>query len=210
MSRRDACSIVKSKVLENEIRNAKRIEVLPNGVDVRHFTILDKEESRKKIGLTTANEKVILFPSDPGIPTKNYTLLANVLKRLETNNIRVIAFHGNKIMREEVPYYFNAADLVVFTSFAEGSPNVIKEAMACNCHIYSTDCGDVRWSLEGVNGSRVLSYDTLEWEQAIIDFFKPPNRVVPNSRDILLEKKLDADSIAKRIVDIYCSLLQTS
>ena len=56
-----------------------------------------------------------------------------------------------------------AADVLVLTSLNEGSPNVIKEAMACNCPIVSTDVGDVAWVTGGVDGTYVShSFDTSE------------------------------------------------
>jgi len=58
-------------------------------------------------------------------------------------NIRIITPYP--ISSDDVIAYINAADVLVLVSLKEGSPNVIKEAMACNCPIVSTDVGDVRW-----------------------------------------------------------------
>lgn len=205
--RRDACSIAKSKVLADKIKNAKRVEIVPNGVDVNQFHIIDKIAAKKHIGLVDSKKTIILFPADPKLPVKNFILLEKVLGYFDQKEFEVLTFAGNKVRHEDIPFFFNAADIVVLTSLSEGSPNVIKEAMACNCKIYSTNCGDVSWLLKDVEGSKVLSYNVSEWNETLTDFFKNKNSIGSNSRIRLQEKKLDTEFIAKRIVDIYHSLI---
>src|SRR5665647_726445 len=204
--RKDACSIVKSKVLADKIPNAKRIEIVPNGVDIIQFHPDDKIIARKNIGLVDSEKTTILFPADPEIPCKNFKLFEKVLSYFNPNKIEVLTFAGNKVRFEDIPDYYNAADIVVFTSLSEGSPNVIKEAMSCNCKIYSTNCGDVAWLLKDIAGSKVLSYNVSEWKEVLSDFFKNENLIISDSRIRLMEKKIDSEYIAKRIVDIYNSL----
>jgi glycosyltransferase involved in cell wall biosynthesis len=207
LSRLDTCSIVKSKILADKIRKARRVEIIPNGVDINQFYPYSKKLARNKIGLGQSNKTIILFPADPELPGKNYKLLQLVMKYFNQQDFQILTFSGNKINHEDVPNYFNAADLVVFTSLSEGSPNVIKEAMACNCNIYSTNCGDVEWLLKDVIGSQVLSYNVSEWVEKLTYFFKNKNLIGSDARIRLLSKKLDTEFVAKRIVDIYYSLI---
>ncbi len=60
--------------------------------------------------------------------------------------------------RSDVNLLLNAVDLLLFTSISEGSPILIKEAMACNCPIVSVDVGDIRGIIENVNGCIISSY----------------------------------------------------
>ena len=48
---------------------------------------------------------------------------------------------------------------MILTSFSEGSPQIIKESMACNCPIVSTDVGDVRDVIGETEGCYICSYD---------------------------------------------------
>lgn len=50
----------------------------------------------------------------------------------------------------------NAVDAILMTSKTEGSPQVIKEAMACNYPIVATDVSDIKYMLGGMSGHYIL------------------------------------------------------
>jgi teichuronic acid biosynthesis glycosyltransferase TuaC len=64
-------------------------------------------------------------------------------------------------------HYMNAADCLLLTSDYEGSPTVIKEALACGLPIVSVDVGDVRDRLKGVSPSRIVGRDPVEIAAAL-------------------------------------------
>ena len=43
----------------------------------------------------------------------------------------------------DVPIWINASDVLLMTSLHEGSPTIVKEALACNLPVVSVDVGDV-------------------------------------------------------------------
>jgi glycosyltransferase involved in cell wall biosynthesis len=107
------------------------------------------------------------------------------------------------VPHEEVPYYINAANALILTSRHEGSPNTVKEAMACNVPVVSTDVGDVRERLEGVTPSAVCT-DEDELVEGLLMLLKADSR--SNGREAVRE--VSWDRIGDRIIDIYHKVLE--
>jgi glycosyltransferase involved in cell wall biosynthesis len=57
----------------------------------------------------------------------------------------------------DIPLYMSACDALVFTSMQEGSPNVVKEALACDLPVVSVAVGDVAERLRGVEGCELCA-----------------------------------------------------
>ncbi len=188
-------SIFVSKQLSNKIR-AKKPKIIPCGVDISLFNEIDKIEARKKLGLSLTN-KHILFSSNFNNSVKNYPLAKEAIDLLK-KKINLIELKNYS--RKEVSLLMNAADLVLLTSFTEGSPQFIKEAMACNRPIVTTDVGDVDWLLEGVHGAYVCSKDPSVIAKSIQKALTVKN---VNARSKLITLKLDSASIAQRIKKTY-------
>ena len=106
--------------------------------------------------------------------------------------------------RELVPYYFNAASLHLLSSDFEGSPNSVKEAMACNIPVVSTSVGNVSELLESVNGSYVSDSFSSE-VLAKLAYKVILNNDISNSRKQLIKMELDMNSVAEKIHTIYKS-----
>lgn len=119
---------------------SRRSSVIPCGINLEKFYPEDPVECRRKENLSK-DKKYILFASDFSNPVKNYPLAQQAVKLLNSE-VKVIDLKDRS--REEVRTVLNSADVLLMTSFSEGSPQIIKEAMACNCPIVSTDVGDVR------------------------------------------------------------------
>lgn len=199
----DAWSITKSQNLADEIEAfAKNIAIIPNGVDMTKFNVRDKEQCKEELGIDK-NKKTILFPADTNNPRKNFALLENALTSLGDEDYTLLTFKGRNINPEQIPTYMNASDLVVCTSLEEGSPNIIKEAMACNCTVFSTDCGDVTQLLEGVNDGKIIEYEEDKWAKALKGFLRNDEVKPSNSREMLIRKGLDDKSVAKEILEVY-------
>ena len=207
-SNSDFCSIVKSRQLGDALKgHSSNIEIIPNGVDAEQFKELDSKLCKKELGLDPA-KRTIFFPADPETRVKNFELLRSVMNQLDANVYQLLTFNNNyKILHEKVPVYLNAADLIVLTSLHEGSSNVIKESLACNKVVFSTDVGDSKWLLDGVNNSVIIPYDPNSLKASIEVFFDEGNKMEPNSRSVFFDKGLDVSTIANRIVDIYSQAL---
>jgi glycosyltransferase involved in cell wall biosynthesis len=107
--------------------------------------------------------------------------------------------------------YYSAADLLVMTSLHEGSPNTVKEAMACNCPVVSTPVGDVPFLLNGIQGCYVSSSDQQDFADNInraMEFARRFDRTA--GRERLLALGLDSGTVAGRIRDIYEKVLESN
>ena len=106
----------------------------------------------------------------------------------------------HKVVYSEVKNHYTA-DLLLSTSRLEGTPNVIKEAMACNCPIVSTNVGDVSWLLGNLEGHYICKNDPIDLASKIEQAFEFGQRTEGRRR--IIELKLDSESIAKRIEKVY-------
>lgn len=133
------------------------LSVIPNGVDLGLFRPLDKQKARSQLGWTD-DHKHILFAANPARPIKNFPLAKQAVELLmRETKAELHVLQG--VRHADMPHLYNAADVVLLTSRAEGSPNVIKEAMACNCVIVSTDVGDVRERFADNSACLICSQD---------------------------------------------------
>ena len=186
-----------------KISRTKEFYVIPCGIDLRIFSETNRSEARKSMNLDF-DKKYILFSSSFHNLVKNYTLAKKAIQFF--NNPDLILLELNGYSRKEVSLLLNVADLALVTSFTEGSPQFIKEAMACNCPIVSTNVGDVKEVIGNVNGCYICSYEpsdvSVKIKQAIL-FGKRTE-----GRKKIIEGKMDSDSVAKAIIEIYKKTLK--
>ena len=197
-----AHNIFVSKSLADKINLKIKYTVIPYGVDINEiFFPMDKEECRKKLNLGY-DERIVLFSSSFNRVEKNYLLAKKSIELLD--NIRLIEL-GQGYSRTEINELINASDLLLLTSVREGSPQVIKEAMACNCPIVSTDVGDVKELINGIEGCYITRFepeDVADKIRKALDFGKRTK-----GRHRIKSLKLDSGSIAKQIILLYNKIL---
>lgn len=193
-------TIVKSTDMKNSL-GIKSVKVIPNGVNLNIFRHIDKVKCQNKLGWDTT-KKHLLFPSNPNRSEKNFSLFEASVMALNDKSLCIHTLIN--VPNIEVPLYMNASDVVCLTSLWEGSPNVIKEAMACNVPIVSTPVGDVEWLLNGVDGCFIANFNFEEYanqvKQALL--FTKENQNT-NGIQKLLKLGIDDKSIAENIVKIY-------
>ncbi|MFK5982662.1 MAG: glycosyltransferase [Flavobacteriaceae bacterium] len=192
--------IVKSEDMKLSL-GFKKTKILPNGVDVSVFYPQDKENCQTILNWDI-KRKHILFPSNPKRPEKNYFLLEKAMDQIGQSDIQIHTLIDVK--HKEVPLYLNAADVVVLTSLWEGSPNAIKEAMACNRPIVSTNVGDVKWLLGTIKGLCLSSFDKKELIaqiQKALHFSEEHKNT--KGRERIENLNLNSEKIAKKLIKIY-------
>ena len=193
-------TIVKSDEMKKNA-GLNNVSIIPNGVNLKIFDSMPKDIAKKKIELDK-NIKYILFMSNPARYEKNFKLAKESVESIKDNNIELLTIYD--IDNKKIPYYLNAAECIILPSFWEGSPNVIKEAMACNCPIVSTDVGDVKWVVGDTKGCYITSFDTSDVADKIkkaIQFSEKYGRT--NGRERIIKLGLDSETIAGKIKKVY-------
>lgn len=193
--------IVKSEEMYNVLRIDKAL-ILPNGVNKMDFFHLDRSNARKQLGWEE-NLSIALFASDPSRPEKNYDLFNRALQMLQIRGVDIVEKHLHNLSKEEMMLYYNAANFLVLTSFHEGSPNVIKEAMFCDCPFVTVRVGDVEGWLKITKGNFLVDYDAEQVANAMSLALEINHRV----DNQLAIQELDAQRIADKLKSMYIGLL---
>ena len=198
-------TIVKSKDMQETLK-IKEVNVIPNGVDFNKFKPIAKDLALKKTEWD-ASKKHVLFAGNPNRVEKNFKLAKEAFD-LSYNQELELHYLEN-VSNDRMVYFFNASDVVLLSSLWEGSPNVIKEAMACNIPIICTKVGDVEWLLEGVEGCYIAGFDPEDYAMKLHQAIKYScSNVGTKGRDKITELGLDDQSVAKSIIDIYNYILR--
>jgi glycosyltransferase involved in cell wall biosynthesis len=178
-------------------------DVIAPGVDMDLFRPAERDASRERLGWDR-DGSVVLFPASPGRSfQKGYDLFERAAELLP-DDIRVVT--GGRIAHEDMPVYMNAADVVVQTSRFEASPMVIKEAMACNRPVVSTDVGDVVAIFGGVPGHYLTGGDARSVAAAIGDALG--GVAVTEGRRRLEHLRLSLDDTADKYIALYERILK--
>jgi glycosyltransferase involved in cell wall biosynthesis len=189
-------SIVKSKRLA-DILKLKNYHVIPNGVNFKRFNHIPKETAKTKVGFKK-EKKYILFVGNQERKEKNIKLAQKAFNLLNNKaDIELIVIQD--IDFQLMPNYMYAADVLLLTSLWEGSPNVVKEAMAANLPIVATDVGDVREVIGKTGGCYVTTFepeDVAEKLKMALTFEKRTD----GREDI---KHLELKEIAKKVIKVY-------
>lgn len=184
--------------------NRKKVDVIPNGINTSSFFPMNQTKCREflKWDLTT---KIVIFFDGGGAAVKNPDLAQKIIKHVKKYDTDLELKIINSVVHDELPYYYNAADAMLLTSFHEGSNNSLKEAMACNLPIVSVDCGDAKERLRDVQNSYVSkSYDAMELSDALLNIFHTSER--SNGREFINEISLD--SVADKIIEVYKKVIK--
>lgn len=188
--------IVKSNRMK-ELINADHVFVVPNGVDFDKFRPMRNMAASRRTGAKQTRK--VLFLGDPANSRKNYSLARSAVRLLKKEHPEVTLATPFGISAEQVCDAMNSSDVLLFTSLQEGSPNVIKEAMACNLPIVSVDVGDVREVIGRTRGCYVTSFDVIEIAEKLRLALDNGRRT--NGRGSI--RHLEINNIAREIIEIY-------
>jgi glycosyltransferase involved in cell wall biosynthesis len=193
---------VKKIILKNKIIKKNKFTYLPNGVDLEKFQDLSTISSKNTLCLDQNKDYALFVTASLNNPIKRYDKFLSVIEKLKLDhNIELQPLILSGVKRELVPHYYNSSKLLILTSDHEGSPNAIKEAMASNLLIVSTDVGDVGVMFGSTNGL------LLSKSGSIADLTVKCTAVLKyeysDGRQRLINLKIDMTSIAYDLKQIY-------
>jgi glycosyltransferase involved in cell wall biosynthesis len=195
-SRLTAVTIVTSPTVAAAI-GLPGVKIIPCGVDTELFRPGARAEARAALGLP-ADAPLALFVGALR-PEKRLPLIREAMARLQADlpAARLVTAHTEP--RERIPLYMNACDVLLLASTAEGAPMVVREAMACNLPVVSTDVGDVRELCAGLPGHFIAAATPDGLAEQIRLALAFGRRTEGRSR--ILPWSLE--SVARQIIEIY-------
>lgn len=196
-----AHNIAKSAGLAKYLRR-KTTSIISNGVDIDVFypRTVDKHE----VGLRE-DEQHVLFAGRPSAGGyKRYPLAEAAFELVRKSNPSAQLVTLDKRPHEEVARYLNAVDCLLLTSAHEGSPNIVKEALACNLPIVSVDVGDVAERIRGFDGCYIVPDEPASIAEAVRKVLTRGKRLSGGYAAI---DELSLAKVAKRIQILYGRVL---
>ena len=175
--------------------------ILPCGIDMKQLPLLEKQDAIHEMGLPEDRPN-ILFGGSFSNDRKNYPLAKEAVSLLPYP-VNLIELKG--FSRSQVNKLLCGCDLFLLPTKSEGSPQVVKEALACNCPIVATDVADIPELLNGVRNSYVTGFDAREIASRIEMILQDGGR--SDGRGKISERKLDNPQVAEALLDIYHSVL---
>ena len=173
--------------------------VQPCGVSLDLIKPIEFITAREYLGWDI-NKIYVLFGGAYSRAIKNSTLAKEAVAKL--NDVELIELKG--YLREEISILMSACNCLLVTSFRESGPLVVKEAMACNCPIVTTDVGDVRWVMGDTEGCYITAYDAKECADKISQALRfSKKNIKTKGRNRIIEIGLSNDTVANDIYEVY-------
>ncbi len=202
VARRADAAIVVSEHMKRHLPGSVAAHVLPSGIDLDLFRPEPQDQARTRLGLP-ADRRLVAFVGNPDLARKRYALAQKAIEIVNRSMPTQLVVGWEKT-HGEIATLLNACDALVFTSMQEGSPNAVKEALACNLPVVSVRVGDVPLRLNRVRGCELCPDDQAGTIAAALE------RVLrrgERSEGRAAVQDLDERMLTSHLVDIYRSVL---
>ena len=197
------------------------VQHIPNGVDTVKFFPGNKESNRKRLGL--GHMKKLLLTVGHIVPIKGYERLIKALSHMNPDIGLVLVGDGherNKLERlvkslgleervsfagivkhDDLTPYYQAADFLVISSYSEGWPTVIFEALACGVPVIANDVGGIPEVLKSPEHGLIMKDND---HQTIADSVSTAYQRNWNQHAaVSFAEKHSWDEIAKQYLKVY-------
>lgn len=180
-----------------------KADIIPMGADDAFFTPLDRAACRTRLGLDAEVPYILFNGSNPTI--KRTELAQAALSELKKTlpQAELVVLSGG-VSKENIRLYLNACDALLVCSLSEGSPVIVKEAMACNLPVVSTDVGDIATVTQGCHPGGIVPATPQALAQGLLPVVSQNLR--SNGREVLLQKGLTIRLSVEKLLSIYRTL----
>lgn len=174
---------------------------LPAGINWQRFAPMDSTEAKRALGLAV-DRRYVLFPAAPSRVEKRYELARAGFDQYRSStpqaaDLELIAL--DNVPHERVPLFMNASEVMLMTSSFEASPVTIREALACNVPVISTDVGDARVVTQDIAGCRIVEASADRIADALRASLAGPRRVDARERMHVYAREV----VAQRLLVLY-------
>lgn len=177
----------------------EKARVIPMGVALERYVPLPREEARQQLGWPDRPRKIIFNARDSAV--KRLDIALTVEEHLKRSGVEAeLELLRGGITQDEMPVLLSGADALLLCSDTEGSPTMVKEAMACNLPVVTCDVGDVRQQLAGVDPGAITTQDADALTAALTRVLKDGRR--SNGRAMAVHNRIDAGSLDRMTYDL--------
>lgn len=185
----------------------KHNTILPCGVNLKESKQTDYQQARAQLGFDP-EKYYILFGGAFSNTRKNVALLREALEQFNQCNpakrVEILEMRG--MDRKTVALYMSACDMFALPSKSEGSPQALKEAMACGCPCLATDIADVRLLLGDLEGNYICSFDPTDVAHGVEQLLSLPRGFRTKGRERIIQLGYTNELVANKLITIYSHL----
>jgi glycosyltransferase involved in cell wall biosynthesis len=197
-------------ILKNDSPQTRysKVVYLPNGVNTDFFVPKEKDASKIALGLDIWKRYILFMDSYNIRPFKRIDRFNEILRILkekyQLKDVEPLVL--TNVKRSLIPDYLAASSLHLLTSDFEGSPNSVKECIACNVPVVSTPVGNVEFLIGDIDGCYVSG--TFDPEELALLSDKALKSENYSSREFIGKKGLDLGTVAERLIGVYREMLK--
>lgn len=190
---------VSERIQSNLKTGKEKSTIIPSGINTRIFKKLDRNECKRHLNLSLNTHYLFFNSNNPVV--KRLDIAQEVQNLLAGYSVQLLSLNGS-VEPNEIPIYLNACVATILCSDSEGSPMVIKEAMACGLPIVSVDVGDVKERIDGVNNCFIVA-QSADAIASKVKYLIENAISETNGLEILKLQGLDNRSIVRKVEEIY-------
>jgi glycosyltransferase involved in cell wall biosynthesis len=185
-----------------------RTQVISDGVDTELFRPRPRAAARVAVGLPPVGRRIAFVTAARSFRGKREDLARAAVAAVRGEFPDAELLVVSDVPFTKMPLYYAAADALLLTSDSEGSPNCVKEAIACGLGVLSTDVGDVREVLAGLTNCYVERQDVGRLAARLADVLRD-GRGCPEGPDRARER-YSPPAVAARFVAFYRQSIQAA